>query len=45
MFTGDCEQEGGEGIVRRTIKAFIHRGENYYVAECLELAGVFCDII
>jgi len=26
--------------VRRTIKAFIHKGENYYVAECLELAVV-----
>jgi len=26
--------------VRRTIKAFIHRGEDYYVAECLELAVV-----
>jgi predicted RNase H-like HicB family nuclease len=26
--------------VRRTIKAFIHRGENYYIAECLELAVV-----
>ncbi len=26
--------------MRHTIKAFIHRGENYYVAECLELAVV-----
>jgi len=26
--------------VRHTIKAFIHRGENYYIAECLELAVV-----
>jgi predicted RNase H-like HicB family nuclease len=26
--------------VRRTIKAFIHKGEKYYVAECLELAVV-----
>ena len=26
--------------MRRTIKAFIHKGENYYVAECLELAVV-----
>jgi predicted RNase H-like HicB family nuclease len=26
--------------VRRTVKAFIHKGENYYVAECLELAVV-----
>jgi predicted RNase H-like HicB family nuclease len=26
--------------VRPTIKAFIHKGEKYYVAECLELAVV-----
>ena len=26
--------------MRRTIKAFIHMGEDYYVAECLELAVV-----
>lgn len=26
--------------MRHTIKAFIHRGENYYIAECLEIAVV-----
>ncbi len=26
--------------MRRTVKAFIHKGENYYIAECLELAVV-----
>ena len=26
--------------MRRTIKAYIHRGEKYYVAECLEIAVV-----
>jgi len=26
--------------VRHTIKAFVHRGEKYYVAECLEIAVV-----
>ena len=26
--------------MRRNIKAFIHKGESYYVAECLELAVV-----
>jgi len=26
--------------VRRTIKAFIHKGEKYYVAECLDIAIV-----
>ena len=26
--------------MRRTIKAFIHKGENYYIAECMELAVV-----
>ena len=26
--------------MRHTIKAFIHRGENYYVAECLDIAVV-----
>ncbi len=26
--------------MRHTIKAFVHKGENYYVAECLELAVV-----
>jgi len=26
--------------VRHSIKAFVHRGENYYVAECLEIAVV-----
>ena len=26
--------------MRRTIKAFVHKGENYYVAECMELAVV-----
>ncbi len=26
--------------MRRTIKAFVHKGENYYVAECLEIAVV-----
>jgi predicted RNase H-like HicB family nuclease len=26
--------------MRHTIKAFIHRGEKYYVAECLEIAVV-----
>ena len=28
------------GEVRHTIKAFVHRGEKYYVAECLEIAVV-----
>lgn len=26
--------------MRHSIKAFVHRGENYYVAECLEIAVV-----
>lgn len=26
--------------MRHSVKAFIHRGDNYYVAECLELAVV-----
>lgn len=26
--------------MQRTIKAYIHRGDNYYVAECLEIAVV-----
>jgi len=26
--------------MRHTIKAYVHRGEKYYVAECLELAVV-----
>ncbi len=26
--------------MRHTIKAFIHRGENYYIAECLDIAVV-----
>ena len=26
--------------MRRSIKVFIHKGENYYVAECLEIAVV-----
>ncbi|MDD5288219.1 MAG: type II toxin-antitoxin system HicB family antitoxin [Dehalococcoidales bacterium] len=26
--------------MRHTIKAFVHRGEKYYIAECLELAVV-----
>lgn len=26
--------------MRHTIKAFLHKGENYYVAECLEIAVV-----
>ena len=26
--------------MRHTIQAFVHRGEKYYVAECLELAVV-----
>ncbi len=26
--------------MRQTIKAFIHKGEKYYVAECLEIAVV-----
>ena len=26
--------------MRRTIKAFIHKGDKYYVAECLEIAVV-----
>ncbi|MBN2238209.1 MAG: type II toxin-antitoxin system HicB family antitoxin [Dehalococcoidales bacterium] len=26
--------------MRQTIKAYIHKGEKYYVAECLELAVV-----
>jgi predicted RNase H-like HicB family nuclease len=28
------------GKMRHTIKAYVHRGEKYYVAECLELAVV-----
>ena len=27
-------------MVRRTVKAFVHKGEKYYVAECLELGVV-----
>ena len=26
--------------MRRTVKAFVHKGEKYYVAECLDLAVV-----
>ena len=26
--------------MRHSIKAFVHRGENYYVAECMEIAVV-----
>jgi len=26
--------------MRHSIKAFVHKGENYYVAECLEIAVV-----
>ncbi len=26
--------------MRHTIKAFVHKGEKYYIAECLELAVV-----
>ena len=26
--------------MRHSIKAFVHKGENYYVAECLEVAVV-----
>lgn len=26
--------------MRHSIKAFVHRGESYYVAECLEIAVV-----
>lgn len=26
--------------MRRTIKAFVHKGEKYYIAECMELAVV-----
>jgi predicted RNase H-like HicB family nuclease len=26
--------------MRHTIKAYVHRGEKYYVAECLELAVI-----
>ena len=26
--------------MRHTIKAYVHRGEKYYIAECLELAVV-----
>ena len=26
--------------MHHTIKAFVHKGENYYVAECLEIAVV-----
>jgi predicted RNase H-like HicB family nuclease len=27
-------------VVRRSIKAFVHKGEKYYVAECLEIPVV-----
>ena len=27
-------------IVRHTIKAFIHKGKKYYIAECLDIAVV-----
>jgi len=26
--------------MRHSIKAFVHKGENYYVAECMEIAVV-----
>jgi len=26
--------------MRHSIKAFVHKGENYYVAECIEIAVV-----
>ena len=26
--------------MHRSIKAFVHKGENYYVAECMEIAVV-----
>jgi len=26
--------------MHHTIKAFVHKGENYYIAECLEIAVV-----
>ena len=29
-----------EAVVRHSIKAFVHKGEKYYVAECLEIAVV-----
>jgi predicted RNase H-like HicB family nuclease len=29
-----------EAVVHHTIKAFVHKGEKYYVAECLELPVV-----
>ncbi len=34
------DQEASWGMPQRTIKAFIRKGEKYYVAECLEIAVV-----
>jgi predicted RNase H-like HicB family nuclease len=31
---------GKGGTMRHTIKAFIHKGEKFYIAECLEIAVV-----
>ena len=34
------EQAKQEVNMRHSIKAFVHKGESYYVAECMEIAVV-----